>query len=78
MQFFTAYLMDGRGQPADGRRSTTPVPVALHDDLHDDAVEEPVLDAEWSEGGSPSPRRPTRAVRRGLGRPLRRLHGVAA
>jgi RNA polymerase sigma-32 factor len=49
MRVFTAYLMDGRGQPADGRRSTTPVPVALHDDLHDDAVEEPVLDAEWSE-----------------------------
>ena len=50
MRFFTAYLMDGRGQPVDGRRSTTPVPVALHDDdLRDDAVEEPVLDAEWSE-----------------------------
>ncbi len=50
MRVFTAYLMDGRGQPADGRRSTTPRPVALHDDdLHDDAVEEPAVDAEWSE-----------------------------
>ncbi|HWE28351.1 MAG TPA: RNA polymerase factor sigma-32 [Polyangia bacterium] len=37
MYFHTAYLMDGRGQPADGRRST------VHDTV------EPVLDAEWTE-----------------------------
>jgi RNA polymerase sigma-32 factor len=41
--------MDGRGQPADGRRSTTPVVQVLDHDLHDDAVEEPALEAEWSE-----------------------------
>jgi RNA polymerase sigma-32 factor len=35
--------MDGRGQPADGRRSTTPV------HLHDAVEEEPALDAEWTE-----------------------------
>jgi RNA polymerase sigma-32 factor len=51
MRIFTAYLMDGRGQPADGRRSTKPPEPVVIDDLHD-AVEsdaEPVLDAEWSE-----------------------------
>ncbi len=63
MRILTAYLMDGRGQPADGRRSTTArsrrskaareveQPVALHDD----AVEEPVLDAEWSEAEDDEP-----------------------
>ena len=49
MRVLTAYLMDGRGQPADGRRSTPPRPVAVHGGRRDDAVEEPVLDAEWSE-----------------------------
>ena len=42
MRFLTAYLMDGRGQPADGRRSTPPV------HAHDAADEEPI-DVEWSE-----------------------------
>ena len=46
MRSLTSYLMDGRGQPADGRRSTTPVQAI---DLHDDAVEEHVTDAEWTE-----------------------------
>src|SRR5437899_642118 len=44
----TAYLMDGRGQAADGRRKAT---TALVVDEQPDAVEaEPhALDAEWSE-----------------------------
>jgi RNA polymerase sigma-32 factor len=50
MRINTAYLMDGRGQPADGRRSTTPPQVHFDADLHDDAVEaEPVEDAVWTE-----------------------------
>jgi len=43
MRVCTAYLMEGRGQAADGRRKATPAPVA-YDDRHD-AVE----DAEWTE-----------------------------
>jgi RNA polymerase sigma-32 factor len=38
--------MDGRGQPTEGRRSTTP---AVLPGLHDAVEEEPVLDAEWTE-----------------------------
>jgi RNA polymerase sigma-32 factor len=40
--------MDGRGQPADGRRKATPARVVL-DDLHDAVEVEPALDAQWSE-----------------------------
>ena len=45
MRVARAYLMDGRGQPADGRRRATPAQVV---DLHD-AVEDKPVDAEWSE-----------------------------
>src|SRR6478609_1565666 len=45
MRVARAYLMDGRGQPADGRRRATPAQVV---DLHD-AVEDEPVDAEWSE-----------------------------
>jgi hypothetical protein len=48
MRFVTAYLMDGRGQPTEGRRKATPEPVVL-DDLHDAVESEPVLDAVWTE-----------------------------
>jgi RNA polymerase sigma-32 factor len=41
-------MMDGRGQPADGRRTTTPPQV--FDDLHDAVDVEPVIEAEWTEG----------------------------
>ena len=34
MRVSTAYLMDGRGQSADGRRKATPLPIVL-DDAHD-------------------------------------------
>ncbi|HXU71255.1 MAG TPA: RNA polymerase factor sigma-32 [Polyangia bacterium] len=53
MRIVTAYLMDGRGQSADGRRSTKPPEPVVLDDRHDavetDAEAEPVLDAEWTE-----------------------------
>ena len=53
MRVNTAYLMDGRGQPADGRRSTKPPEPVVLDDQHDavesNAEAEPALDAEWSE-----------------------------
>jgi RNA polymerase sigma-32 factor len=53
MRIVTAYLMDGRGQSADGRRSTKPSQPVVLDDRHDavetDAEAEPVLDAEWTE-----------------------------
>lgn len=42
-----AYLLDGRGQPADGQRSTTAK--VLDHDVHDDVVAEPVLDAKWTD-----------------------------
>jgi RNA polymerase sigma-32 factor len=45
MRVVRAYLMDGRGQPADGRRRATPAQVV---DLHD-AVEDEPVDAEWTE-----------------------------
>ncbi|MDB4967471.1 MAG: putative polymerase, sigma 70 family subunit [Myxococcales bacterium] len=51
MRVVTAYLMDGRGQSADGRRKATPLPI-VSDDQHD-AVEgpvEPALDTDWVEG----------------------------
>src|SRR5438445_7534983 len=54
MRVITAYLMDGRGQSADGRRKATPLPIVL-DDAHDaveesvEPVLEPVLDAAGSE-----------------------------
>jgi RNA polymerase sigma-32 factor len=50
MRVVTAYLMDGRGQSADGRRKATPLPI-VSDDGHDavEAPVEPVLDAAWSE-----------------------------
>ncbi len=47
MRIFTAYLMDGRGQPADGRRSTKPSEPVVLDDQHDAVESEPVLDAEF-------------------------------
>jgi RNA polymerase sigma-32 factor len=46
MRSLTAYLMDGRGQPTDGRRSATP---AVLEDQPDAVEVEPVLDAEWTE-----------------------------
>ncbi len=48
MRTLTAYLMDGRGQPADGRRKATPMPVTPEADGHD-AVELDAVDAEWTE-----------------------------
>ena len=83
MRRVTAYLMDGRGQPTDGRRSVTPGPV-VPDDLHDAVEVEPVLDAEWTEKGELPRRAPRRRAQAGAGqdagveRSLRRVHVVAA
>lgn len=43
----TGYLMDGRGQAADGRRRATPAVVL--DDSPDAVEDTPALDADWSE-----------------------------
>jgi RNA polymerase sigma-32 factor len=55
MKRITAYLMDGRGQAADGRRKATPA--LVYDDAPDAVEPEPfadALDAEWSEDDEPA------------------------
>ncbi len=47
MRMMTGYLMDGRGQAADGRRKATPAVVL--DDAPDAVEDTPALDADWSE-----------------------------
>jgi RNA polymerase sigma-32 factor len=47
MRIITAYLLDGRGQASEGRRTTTPSPVVAVDGLHD--AGDDALDAEWTE-----------------------------
>jgi RNA polymerase sigma-32 factor len=49
MRIITAYLLDGRGQASEGRRTTTPSPVVTLDGLHD--ADDEALDAEWTEEG---------------------------
>jgi RNA polymerase sigma-32 factor len=53
MRIITAYLLDGRGQASEGRRTTTPSPVVapIYGDGGPHDADDDALDAEWTEDG---------------------------